>query len=479
MPEPPNILFIFTDQMRWDCMSCAGHPVVETPNIDEIGRRGVVFGAAYASVPSCIAARASIFTGLAPTNHHRLGYQDQVPWGYENMLAEVLASAGYQTHCIGKTHFYPQRKPCGFDGIESDEGLQNFDGRYVNDYHEWLREEGGGRFLDIDHGLQANSWAARPSPMPEHLHRNWWAAGRAIDFLRQRDRSRPFFLFVSFIRPHPPIDPPQVFYDMYRDREIPETPVGGWAARHDVPVSDLNCWQGRLPERTLAHTRRAYFAQVAHIDSQIGRVLAAFRPLKVRNTAILFSADHGEMLGDHHLWRKTYAYEGSAAVPLVMSLPDAKPKGGLSFCDAPVISEDLYPTILDLAGASVPNGIDGRSFLHLVRDPESGDRRDYVHGEHSPCYHESTGMQYLIDGKEKYIWYTLSGEEQLFDLVDDPTELRNLAPDPKHKGRLELWRGRLVAELAPRTEDGLSDGKKLLPGKTLPATRSVLLTQKD
>jgi len=477
MPEHPNILFIFCDQMRSDCMSCVGHPVVETPNIDEIGRRGVVFTGAYASVPSCIAARASIFSGLAPTHHHRLGYQDQVPWDYANMLAEVLRDAGYQTAAVGKTHFYPQRKHCGFEVLESYEGLQNFDGRYVNDYHEWLREKTNGRLMEIDHGLSSNSWAARPSPLPEELHNNTWVATRAIDFLRRRDRTRPYFLFMSFHRPHPPIDPPKTFYDIYKDRELPDVPVGDWAARHDVPASHLDCWQGRLPDKTLAHTRRAYYAQVAHIDSQIGRVLQAFTYLHIPRPAILFTADHGEMLGDHHLWRKTYAYEGSAGIPLVMSLPDARPKNGLTFCDAPVISQDLYPTLLDVAGVDVPDTADGKSFAHLVSNPGSIDRHEYVHGEHSACYDDGMAMQYLTDGREKYIWYTLSGEEQLFDLTNDPQELHNLAADPKYKERLELWRSRMVTQLAPREQDGLSDGKLLIPGTKLPSVRPVLLEE--
>lgn len=475
MPERPSILFIHLDQMRADCLSIAGHPVVETPNIDEIGRRGVVFTGAYASVPSCIASRASVFTGLAPTHHHRLGYRDEVPWNYDHMLAGVLAAAGYQTHCVGKTHFHPQRKHCGFQSMDSYEGLQNFDGRYVNDYHEWLRERTSGRLAEIDHGLSSNSWNARPSPLSEELHNNSWVATRSIDFLRRRDRTRPFFLFMSFHRPHPPIDPPQAFYDMYVDREIPETPVGEWASHHDVPVTDLDCWHGHLPRNVLEHTRRAYFAQVAHVDSQIGRVFLAFRTLDMGPTAVLFTSDHGEMLGDHHLWRKTYAYEGSAAIPLVVSLPGAPPKGGAGFCDAPIVCHDIYPTLLDIAGVPVPGKIDGRSFLHLVKDPASAERREYVHGEHAPCYDDANGMQFLTDGREKYIWFTKTGEEQLFDLANDPDELHDLAGDPKSTDRLERWRDRLVRELAPRTEDGLSDGRKLIPGKVLPHVRTVLL----
>ena len=123
-----NIVFILTDQMRWDCLSITGHPVVETPNLDEIGRNGVVFTAAYSSCPSCIAARASIWTGLTPSSHGRLGYQDRVPWRYERMLPQLLGEAGYQTHCVGKTHFYPQRKHCGFQSLESYEAGQTSTG---------------------------------------------------------------------------------------------------------------------------------------------------------------------------------------------------------------------------------------------------------------------------------------------------------------------------------------------------------------
>jgi len=471
VPERPNIVFILTDQMRSDCLSITGHPVVETPNLDDLGRGGVVFRAAYASCPSCIAARASIWTGLSPSSHGRLGYRDQVPWTYEAMVPQLLAEAGYQTHCVGKTHFYPQRKHCGFQSLDSYEAQQNFDGTYVNDYHEWLRERTGGRLEETDTGLQSNSWAARPSALPEELHNNTWVVTKGIEFLRRRDRTRQFFLNLSFHRPHPPIDPPQVFYDMYRGRDLPPAPVGDWATVHDVPVDSLNAWHGRLPDDVLAHSRLAYYAQVAHIDCQVGRFMLALGRMKIRNTVVIFTSDHGEMLGDHHLFRKTYAYEGSAGVPLIINVPGAAARG---FCDAPVVSQDLCPTLLDAAGVPVPDGVEGRSLLPACRDLSDAPDRDYVHGEHSSCYSDE-GMQFLTDGREKYVWFTRSGEEQLFDLANDPDELRNLAPKPAEKARLELWRGRMVRELAPREEDGLSDGERLIPGKPLPAVRPALL----
>jgi arylsulfatase len=153
----PNIVFILTDQMRGDCMGVLGHPVVSTPTLDRMAHEGTVFTAAYSACPSCIAARASIFTGQRPTTHGRLGYQDQVPWRYQDTLAEVLSRSGYQTHCIGKTHFYPQRLPLGFETQDSYEANQNFGNGYINDYFEWLKERTD--IKERDHGLGSNSWA--------------------------------------------------------------------------------------------------------------------------------------------------------------------------------------------------------------------------------------------------------------------------------------------------------------------------------
>lgn len=462
-----NILFILCDQYRNDCLGCAGHSVVETPNLDSLAGTGTLFRHAYTPCPSCIAARASLFTGLHPTHTNRLGYQDCVPWQYPNMLAEVLGNGGYQTHCVGKTHFYPQRVHCGFHSLESYEARQNFDGLYVNDYEEWLREKTGGAIEEFDHGLTCNSWATRPSPLPEELHNNSWVAKRGIEFIRRRDKTRPFFLNLSFHRPHPPIDPPQVFWDLYRDRELPPVPLGDWAAVHDKPVTNLDAWEGRLNPKLLALARRGYYAQVAHIDSQIGRVLQFIRRSKCGPTAVIFTADHGEMLGDHHLFRKTYAYEGSAGVPLIISIPNVNQQ---QIVDAPVVLEDLYPTICSMAGLALPQPVDGLDLLPVCRNEGTLDR-DCIHGEHSSCYSADEAMQFLTDGREKYIWFTQSGREQLFNLSKDPTECRDLATEPGSKGRLQLWRDRLIKRLATRPQDGLSDGSQLIPGLT-PAVRT-------
>lgn len=495
LSDKPNILFIMADQWRGDCLSVAGHPVVETPRLDDLARSGTLFTRAYSTCPSCIAARASIFTGLTPSAHGRLGYRDHEDWRYDDMLPAVLSQAGYQTHCVGKTHFWPRRARCGFQSMEVYSGCEHSDPDKVDDYFQWLQERTDGRLTPGGHGLTSNGWMARPSHLPEELHNNTWIGERGIDFLRRRDPSRPFFLFLSFPRPHAPLDPPQTYWDLYRDRGIPPAPIGDWAGEHDVPVSHVDAWHGHLSDHLLARARRAYYAQMSAIDHQIGRVLDTVRQTGAgESTAVVFTSDHGELLGDHHLFRKCLPYEGSARVPLIVRSPHGAVRSGgvgktaasepdpAASVEAPVALEDLYPTLLEIAGVPVPERTEGVSALHLGA-------REYLHGEHSANYFDD-GVQYLTDGREKYIWYTKSGREQFFDLTDDPDELHDLAADPgslaaprrppdsaSHRGdnhareRVELWRLRLIDELAKRPKDGMSDGSRLISGKLLPASR--------
>jgi arylsulfatase len=468
MSQQPNILFILTDQWRGDCLSALGHPDVETPNLDMVARQGVLFTSTYSTCPSCIASRASLFTGLRPKTHGRIGYQDQVPWNYSDMLAHLLSQSGYHTHCVGKTHFFPQRKLCGFHSLDSYEGAQNFDGKYVNDYEEWLKDELGHQVRELDHGLDSNSWTSRPSHLPESHHVNTWTINKAIDFLRRRDRTKPFFLNVSFIRPHPPLDPPTVYYTYYQNKSISTIPVGKWATVYDRPVQHINAWCGTLPDNVLVQARRAYYAQISHIDNQIGRLLIAMRQLGIQDTWVVFTSDHGEMLGDHHLFRKTYPYEGSAKVPLII-----KPPNKTIGTTCPQISclEDLYPTFLDLAGIPIPNRCEGASLLPWL-EQSNGDSppwREYIQGEHASTYDGDEGTMFITDGRIKYIWFTESGREQLFDLENDPQEYENLVEEPSYQLRLEMSRNRLIQELSNRREYPLTDGSRLLPGVRLPS----------
>ena len=175
------------------------------------------------------------------------------------------------------------------------------------------------------------------------------------------------------------------------------------------------------------------------------------------NTWILFVSDHGDMQGDHNLWRKTYAYEGSARIPFMVRYPASLdlPTGAF---DETVGLQDVMPTILEAAGIDIPDSVTGKSVLGAIRREPW---REFLHGEHSPCYSTEHAMQYLTDGREKFIYFPTSQDEQFFDLVRDPQELHDLSKDPASAERVDKWRRRLIEKLAARG-DGFSDGEKLL-----------------
>ena len=251
----------------------------------------------------------------------------------------------------------------------------------------------------------------------------------------------------------------QFFWDMYINRQLPEVPVGDWAERYDVPQPGLprTAWYGRLTDEQLQRMRAAYMGCISHIDYQLGYLLEMVQGGLDRNLMMVFTADHGDMLGDHNLIRKCYAYEGSARIPFVVKYPNSVDAPAGTF-EHPVGLQDVMPTILEATGTPIPDSVTGTSVLKAARGEPW---RDYVHGEHSPCYSPDNAMQYLTDGKEKYIWFPVRGEEQFFDLANDRQELHDRAHDAAFADRVSLWRNRLIAHLGERG-DGFSDGEKLL-----------------
>ncbi len=456
----PNFLFIFTDQWRGDCLGVLGHPTVETPFLDELASQGTLFPNAYSPCPSCIAARASVVTGQTPSTHGRLGYQDKVPWTYSPTLMSCLRDAGYQTINVGKTHFFPMRAHLGFEENRLYDP-QHLEPGFESDYHAWLRKETHGTVCDTAHEISSNSWLAHPWTHAEYLHPTNWTTDTALEMLARRDPTRPFFLQVGYHRPHPPIDPPLAYYERYHDRPLAPVPVGDWAAEFDVPTRQIDPQEGRIPDYQLDRCRRAYYAQLTHLDYQIGRLLHQLPG----DTCIIFTADHGEQLGDHHLFRKTTPFEGSARIPFIIKA--SGPRGQL--CDKPISLYDIMPTLLEEAGVPIPTSVEGSSLAPLVRGEETP-WRAFVHGEHTYAGH---GWQFVTDGKEKFAWDSLSGREWFFDLAVDRGETRNLIDDPASADRVAHWRRRLIETLAARPQDNLSDGVRLLPGKQLPAVRKA------
>lgn len=483
----PNVLLIMVDQMRADCLSILDHPVVDTPNLDQLAREGVLFNHAYAATPSCVPSRASLLTGMSQTSTGRVGYQDEVPWNYDHTIASEFAQAGYHTQAVGKMHVYPTRNLCGFHHVVLHDGYMHYN-RFKNnttmaasqeqtdDYLQWVREKHGAEVDFIDNGLDCNSsTVARPWHLPESLHPTNWVVTESIDFLRRRDPSKPFFLKMSFVRPHPPLDPPQAFYDMYKDLDLPESPIGDWAEIADDGKSGFNpvAAKGRVPHQRYKRAQAAYYALITHIDHQIGRFLQAMQEYGVyQNTVILFASDHGELLGDHNLYRKSLPYNGSAKVPFILTDPGNNLHVKRHVQVEQVVEiRDIMPTLLSAAGVPIPDTVEGRSVLPLCRGKENPSWRNYIHGEHE--FGEES-FHYITDGKEKYIWFSLSGKEQLFDLVKDPEEKEDLSESDEYTDRLQIRRGQLIKELAGR-EEGYTDGKRLIAGQKAKPTLHHLL----
>ncbi len=449
----PNIVLIITDHFRGDSLSRLGHPVVETPHLDAMSAKGAIFSRGYSPCPSCCPARRTLMTGQTPATQGMVGYQDNTPWDYDVTMAGELTKAGYQTVNIGKTHFSPGRLHLGFEQLTTS-----------GDYSEWLDCQPGVLGEKFAHGVDSNSWMGRPNHLPEMMMEENWFVNEARHFLEHRDPTRPFFLCLSFNGPHPPWCPPQVYYDQFIDRTIPEPMVGDWAEHHATEAEyplDVNAWRGRISGNAMHRARVSYFAYLAYLDAQVGRFLRLVRTGGHGETFGLFTSDHGEMLGDHNLWRKTYAYEASARVPFIASCPDSLQPQRNREIDQLVGWEDIMPTFLDVANAPIPETVEGRSVLPLLRGETEG-WRDVYHGEHSPCYHPENANQFLTDAGWKYIWNPITGDEQLFNLETDPHECRDLsASDPD---TLATWRDRMVTQLNGRSE-GLSDGKQLIPGQ--------------
>ena len=485
--ERPNILLVVTDQQRGDCLGIDGHPVLQTPYLDACAAEGACFRRAYSAHPQCIPARRTLMTGRRAVNHGVFNNHNSIlPFP---TIAGELSKAGYQSHHVGKSHLWPNYALHGFmSGDFADDMRGGPEAK--NDYARWLHRQGMDMPLPGEaHGCNQNGRVVRPWHLDERYHLTNWCVDRSLDFLSRRDPLKPFFLYVGFLQPHEPLVPPAFYFERYLRRRLPAPVFGDWCApsRGTKPGLPVAPWFTEMTDDEMHEFRAAYYGCINHIDDQLGRL---FNVLP-RNTLVVFTSDHGEMLGDHRLIRKTRPFEGSARIPFVMNWPEAFGKArGLRrgmVTRRPVELMDVMPTLLDAAGAPIPEGVDGSSLLPLLRGEEDT-FRDAVHGEMAVCGGAEdyggcrTGMQFLTDGRWKYAWEPGPGREYLFDLDADPQELRNLAALPAHDAERRRWRSRLVAELKGRPEGFVANDdlvvlgdqtKPCLPGFETPSLEAI------
>ena len=462
----PNIILMLCDQMRGDALGADGNSFAHTPNLDFLASRGTRFPRAYSAVPSCLPARATLWSGQDQWHTGVLGMgrgRPQIPNDFPHTLAGELARAGYRTHLIGKGHFHPQRTPMGFDSAELDESGRMSD----SDHRVWFQRHAPAGVSPDDHGVDWNSWLARPWHTAAHLHPTHWTMTRAIEFLESHDRNEPFFLNISFARPHSPYVPPEHYFRRFLYGALPTPHLGAWSATHDDPSTavDPNAWRGRMSAARVREARAGYYGEIAFIDTQIGRLMNWIRSSRrdlLENTWWVFTSDHGDMQGDHHLWRKTYAYEGSSRIPFIVAPPEHAGGPNRPVAEEVVELRDVMPTLLEAAGLRIPRTVTGRSVVPIMNAPAS-DWRAYIHGEHCTCYSREQEMQYVTDGVSKLVWLPRIGTEQFFRLDTDPGETRSLIDDPHHDDEIRRWRGYLTDELSRRDCGWVKDGAPYCP----------------
>jgi arylsulfatase A-like enzyme len=463
MDPRPDILLIMPDQMRGDCLSLEDHPVLMTPNIDSIGRQGTHFTRAYTTCPSCIPSRRAMLTGRHPARNGLVGYREGIALAHPT-FAQALADGGYRTTLVGRhMHQHPYEEGYGFqDRVYSSCYIEN------DAYFDALEAAFPGQGGIKGHGLSNNGWTARPWQFPDSWHPTGWISTRVREKIRSAPNDQPHFVTASYYAPHPPLLPPAFYFERYRAMDLPDPAIGNWEVRPEGSERGCSVDANRvvLEGEALRAAQAGYFGLINHIDDQVYSLLFEFRrraAARSRPWVVIFTSDHGEMLGDHHLFRKCEPYEGSSRVPfLIEGSPELDFSAG-NVHRGPVCLEDLAPTLIELAGTKVPEGMDGRSLLPILRgDPEPV--RSLLHTEHNAGYDEAQAFHLLTDGRWKYIWRPHDGTEQLFDLQNDPHECSDLATTVDRSAEVQSWRQRMIEQLVDRPE-GFSDGTRLIPGR--------------
>ncbi len=482
MDRKPNVLWIMTDQHRADCLGCMGHPTVQTPNIDRLARQGVVFENAFCQSPACMASRASMLTGRYPTSVRVRGMGVLPP--QETTFPEVLRRHGYRTGAFGKVHLTPEQytlrqlnsdvpildwrryaadavfAPLPDDPVKGDYGFETHvgcDDILQGRFRAWLRERKP-ELLErkaqrLSEAGPGDLWV---SPYPSEFHQSSFIASEAESYMLSQHDDTPWFTFCSFVAPHHPFEAPADQIARYREGDVPLPRRKGGTDASSVPPF-INDWKpaaideaSQYPEAMMRRIVWHYLASISLIDDGVGRLLSALaRTGQTGNTVVVFTADHGEHLGNHGLLRKTSVhYDETLRVPLIVSAPGTgcgRRVSGL------VELTDLHPTLLGLLGLPIHPGVQGLDWAPRLRDGGEIGRND-IYSDMFDISPQKFGtfsgpygaVQTLRTPQWKLNLYPTAGRQygQLFDLANDPDESRNLYADQSSQAIREelLWR---------------------------------------
>lgn len=498
MGKVRNALYIMCDQLRWDYLSCYGHPRLATPNIDALARRGIKFSNAYVQSPVCGPARMSSYTGRYVASHRSTWNFVPLPID-ERTLGDYLRPAGVRVALSGKTHVEPDRAAmarCGIDPASerglllAEGGFEPFDrtdgvfpgdpsplfqaspyGKYLaargygsgNAWHDWVNSAAG------PNGEVLSGWRMRyarlPARIPEEHSETAYTTTRALEFIRAQG-DRPWCLHLSYIKPHWPYVAPRPYHELYGPEDVPPAVRHERErAAHPVLASYMQHEESRAfardeVRRTVIPT---YMGLVKQIDDHVGRVTACLAETgRSDDTLIVFTSDHGDYLGDHFLGEKELFHDASARVPLIVCDPDPLADASRGRVrDELAEGIDVVPTLLDAFGLPIPEHLlEGRSLLPFTRGPAPAAWREIAVSELDYAFRSDTVARLnrsvrscravmLRDERWKYVHFDGFGP-QLFDLRDDPEELADRGEDPALAGVRARFHDRLFEWMRSR-----------------------------
>ncbi|SFJ76366.1 Sulfatase [Paenibacillus sp. UNC496MF] len=428
----PNILLIMTDQHRFDCLGATGNPDVKTPNIDRLAADGVIYDNCFCAAPFCTPSRYSFVTGLYPHQHHGKTNHSTIPRGTRTFPRE-LKLAGYRTKAVGKMHYTPTYLDVGFESMELAE--QAGPGRFDDDYHQYLMEHGLADLHDLmdqvnEYRVRApqhyyEQFGTRESDLPEEHYSTTWIGDRALDSL-QAWEGEGNLLMVSFIKPHHPIDPPSPWSNMYDPRKL--KPLPGWTEQ--CLERDLQRNRGFFPHEelkleTLQNAMALYYGSISQIDHHVGRLAQALQEKGMyEDTLILFTSDHGEYMGFHHMLLKSnYMYDPLSKIPLIIKFPGNR-WHGIRRTEL-TSNVDIAPTLLRQCGIEAKD-LPGK---------------DLAAAEAERQYALSVNLnEYMLRSQTRKLIYSRNPVQRLFfNLETDPYEMNNLYEAPEYHDEVQSY----------------------------------------
>lgn len=441
-----NILFIISDDLTSTALSCYGNKVCHTPNIDKIAAKGTRFTRAYCQGTYCGPSRASFMTGYYPHAINMLGYKTPRPSiGDRATWSQHFMNAGYHSMRVSK--IYHMGVPGGIEeGGDGSDDPASWNEKYNSPGPEWKAPGDGETLENNPYGLKpavgGNTFVVVEADGDDLVHSDGKTAKKAVELIHQHKDKR-FWLGVGFVRPHVPFVAPREYYDPflpYNKMVLPPKIPGDW---DDIPKAGINYKTSTNMKMDIRRQRKAvggYYASVAFMDRQVGKVLQAVEDAGIADeTIVIFTSDHGYHLGEHDFWAKVSLLDESSQVPLIISVPGKKPR----VCHSFVEMLDLFPTTAELCGLEVPKRLQGKVISKMLDDSK--------HTVRDTAFSTSAGRRGLLLRDDQWA-YIQHGEDasrgiELYDMQKDPKQYTNLAVNPDYKNVVERFKVKLAAKM--------------------------------